>query len=112
MCLCVWTCCWFFSSRRRHTRCALVTGVQTCALPICIGHTFYRPHDDDTFKRMQCSVDHHDQFIEAIAARDEQAVVDLVHAHWELSRENMEMFITPEGLKSHMLDERIATLSS
>src|SRR3546814_2809772 len=27
----------FFSSRRRHTRCALVTGVQTCALPICLG---------------------------------------------------------------------------
>src|SRR3546814_1669022 len=25
----------FFSSRRRHTRCALVTGVQTCALSIC-----------------------------------------------------------------------------
>src|SRR3546814_7138850 len=25
----------FFSSRRLHTRCALVTGVQTCALPIC-----------------------------------------------------------------------------
>src|SRR3546814_5456301 len=24
----------FFSSRRRHTRCALVTGIQTCALPI------------------------------------------------------------------------------
>src|SRR3546814_20361599 len=27
----------FFSSRRRHTRCALVTGVQTCALPISGG---------------------------------------------------------------------------
>src|SRR3546814_2978131 len=26
----------FFSSRRRHTRCALVTGVQTCALPIWV----------------------------------------------------------------------------
>src|SRR3546814_343803 len=26
----------FFASRRRHTRCALVTGVQTCALPICL----------------------------------------------------------------------------
>src|SRR3546814_10628476 len=25
-----------FSSRRRHTRCALVTGVQTCALPISL----------------------------------------------------------------------------
>src|SRR3546814_3148296 len=28
----------FFSSRRRHTRCALVTGVQTCALPILSCH--------------------------------------------------------------------------
>src|SRR3546814_1510322 len=35
----------FFSSRRRHTRCALVTGVQTCALPIC------RSHDDYYFQR-------------------------------------------------------------
>src|SRR3546814_12529515 len=30
-------CVFFVSSRRRHTRCALVTGVQTCALPIFIG---------------------------------------------------------------------------
>src|SRR3546814_2878101 len=29
-----WLSFFFFSSRRRHTRCALVTGVQTCALPI------------------------------------------------------------------------------
>src|SRR3546814_6933462 len=42
----------FFSSRRRHTRCALVTGVQTCALPISIlenpdffeGATIVVPH--------------------------------------------------------------------
>src|SRR3546814_2787446 len=27
-------CCFFFASRRRHTRCALDTGVRTCALPI------------------------------------------------------------------------------
>src|SRR3546814_8154273 len=31
--------CFFFSSRRRHTRCALVTGVQTCALPILKSET-------------------------------------------------------------------------
>src|SRR3546814_9444743 len=31
--------CFFFSSRRRHTSCALVTGVQTCALPISSDHT-------------------------------------------------------------------------
>src|SRR3546814_16761634 len=33
--------CFFFSSRRRHTRCALVTGVQTCALPIYIATRTY-----------------------------------------------------------------------
>src|SRR3546814_2596250 len=33
---CVIEWCFFFSSRRRHTRCALVTGVQTCALPISL----------------------------------------------------------------------------
>src|SRR3546814_10162151 len=33
--LLLWFLSYFFvSSRRRHTRCALVTGVQTCALPI------------------------------------------------------------------------------
>src|SRR3546814_8147011 len=33
----MWCAWFFFSSRRRHTRCALVTGVQTCALPISGG---------------------------------------------------------------------------
>src|SRR3546814_13602360 len=38
---CFIVCSFFFSSRRRHTRCALVTGVQTCALPIyCSGLRF------------------------------------------------------------------------
>src|SRR3546814_1766264 len=39
-----------FSSRRRHTRCALVTGVQTCALPISADAqtaTFRLLHQDD-----------------------------------------------------------------
>src|SRR3546814_8693874 len=31
----LWIVLFFFTSRRRHTSCALVTGVQTCALPIC-----------------------------------------------------------------------------
>src|SRR3546814_7213797 len=33
----------FFSSRRRHTSCALVTGVQTCALPIWLRLMFDDP---------------------------------------------------------------------
>src|SRR3546814_11922334 len=39
----------FFSSRRRHTRCALVTGVQTCALPI------YRITFDENFDTLDVS---------------------------------------------------------
>src|SRR3546814_10622456 len=44
----------FFSSRRRHTRCALVTGVQTCALPIysftfSIGENSYKFTNEDMF---------------------------------------------------------------
>src|SRR3546814_9065986 len=35
-------CFFFFSSRRLHTRCALVTGVQTCALPISPGQAWGR----------------------------------------------------------------------
>src|SRR3546814_4343070 len=34
----------FFSSIRRHTRCALVTGVQTCALPILSWSATWVPH--------------------------------------------------------------------
>src|SRR3546814_8362890 len=51
----------FFSSRRRHTRCALVTGVQTCALPIS-GCTFapFRasqlvPNGQDSGEKGRCA---------------------------------------------------------
>src|SRR3546814_3378303 len=47
----------FFSSRRRHTRCALVTGVQTCALPIlvvfCAGTTGFNLTFDARFVWMR-----------------------------------------------------------
>lgn len=68
-----------------------------------IGHTFFRPRNENMNTRLRLSVEHHDGFIAAIAAHDEDAVVDLVFEHWELSRENMEMFIAPEGLKADAL---------
>ncbi|VVP81535.1 HTH-type transcriptional repressor RspR [Pseudomonas fluorescens] len=67
-----------------------------------IGHTFFRPRDDDTEQRLELSAEHHDAFIVAIENRDESAVVDLVFEHWELSRENMEMFIAPQGMKADL----------
>src|SRR3546814_5907047 len=44
----------FFSSRRRHTRCALVTGVQTCALPISRGWSLHQ-HE---YAAAECGGDH------------------------------------------------------
>src|SRR3546814_5665594 len=43
----------FFSSRRRHTRGALVTGVQTCALPILVARrVFFSFHYDRDVRRV------------------------------------------------------------
>src|SRR3546814_15993126 len=49
----------FFSSRRRHTRCALVTGVQTCALPIyarLLGLRRAAPMADDDGKTIEAVI--------------------------------------------------------
>lgn len=67
-----------------------------------IGHTFFRPHDEDMVRRLDLASEHHDAFIVAIEKRDESAVIDLVFEHWELSRENMEMFIAPPGLNADL----------
>src|SRR3546814_5283354 len=45
----------FFSSRRRHTRCALVTGVQTCALPICLRDWPFRLRDAAALESLRWS---------------------------------------------------------
>src|SRR3546814_17872668 len=51
ICLC-YGFCFFFSSRRRHTRCALVTGVQTCALPICLFNRMLKDIADESEKAL------------------------------------------------------------
>src|SRR3546814_3731238 len=55
---------WFFvTSRRRHTRCALVTGVQTCALPIYL-------HDFDKMRALyhDDAIDEHGKFAKGPAS--------------------------------------------
>src|SRR3546814_1301501 len=64
----------FFSSRRRHTRCALVTGVQTCALPISWGET---PHAFVTL---------HPDAAQTIAAEDLMAWCRARTAHYKCPR--------------------------
>src|SRR3546814_4061134 len=64
--------CFFFSSRRRHTRCALVTGVQTCALPIFPAIYLVRPDGSETLVPFD--------------VRDEFVVVHLVARQLRLRR--------------------------
>src|SRR3546814_3722738 len=75
-CLCVldassyWLTAFFFSSRRRHTRCALVTGVPTCALPI-------------SFARVELS----ERFSYALALHTD---TDQPHVHITVAAEGLE----------------------
>jgi DNA-binding GntR family transcriptional regulator len=68
-----------------------------------IGHTFFRPRNDEMRSNLATACEHHDQFIVAIGERDEASVVRLVQEHWELSRRDMEMFIAPRGLESEAM---------
>jgi DNA-binding GntR family transcriptional regulator len=75
-----------------------------------IGHTFFQPRNDDMRQRLDLAIAHHDGFLAAIEAHDEQAVVDLVFKHWELSRNNMELYVAPEGMKADALVEAPASV--
>ena len=64
-----------------------------------IGMTFYNPRKTNLEKQRAIAADQHDQLIELIAAGDADAAADLAVAHWELSREQIEDFVTPEGIQ-------------
>src|SRR3546814_10044364 len=72
----VWLYMLFFSSRRRHTRCALVTGVQTCALPIS--------HAKGAAGGVEHAVDHldagHILAAHRVFRKDRDHVADIDHA--------------------------------
>src|SRR3546814_296621 len=86
----------FFSSRRRHTRCALVTGVQTCALPISSRFALadlvsdyalgVDKHELDRFRNIWWDDAVWDiEFVKAFSGLDEivGAVEDLIWPMWE-----------------------------
>ncbi len=63
-----------------------------------IGQTFYRPSNEQMESRLKTACQHHDQFIEAIEARDQTSAQQLAHDHWALSRDDIEMFVRPDPL--------------
>lgn len=63
-----------------------------------IGMTFYNPRLASMSKVQAIAADHHEQFIELIEAGKADAAAELAVAHWELSRSQMEKFVTPESI--------------
>ena len=63
-----------------------------------IGMTFYSPRQTNLAKQQALAADQHDQFIELIAAGDADAAAALAVAHWELSRTQIESFVTPDSI--------------
>lgn len=68
-----------------------------------IGHTFFRPTNSGMEENLVTACRHHDEFVQAIADRDDVTMVRLVFEHWELSRQNMEMFVAPKELRNDAL---------
>src|SRR3546814_2984933 len=78
----------FFSSRRRHTRCALVTGVQTCALPI-----YFERAADAAFVPPS---DYPELALVAVSTHDLPTLAGFWHGHDLDVREQLDLWPSPE----------------
>jgi DNA-binding GntR family transcriptional regulator len=63
-----------------------------------ISMTFYNPRLSSMAKAQSIAADQHEQFIGLIEAGDADAAAALAVAHWELSRTQMESFVTPASI--------------
>ena len=63
-----------------------------------IGMTFYAPGNRALAQERAIAADQHDQFIAAIEAGDANLAARLSDEHWELSRAQIESFVTPTGM--------------
>lgn len=63
-----------------------------------IGMTFYNPQNPTLAAQRDLAADQHDQFIDLIRAGDSDGAAALAIAHWELSRSEIESFISPASM--------------
>ena len=63
-----------------------------------IGMTFYQPRSVHMAENLNTAAEQHDRFIALIEAGDAEAVARLAVDHWELSRNQIEIYVTPAGL--------------
>ena len=63
-----------------------------------IGMTFYNIRRPELADQRAVAVEHHDAFIARIEAQDAEGCAELAIAHWELSRAQIESFVTPQSV--------------
>ncbi len=64
-----------------------------------IGMSFYNPRNQSLAEQRCVAADQHDQFIELIMKGDVDGAGQLAIDHWELSRAEIESFVTPVGMQ-------------
>ncbi len=64
-----------------------------------IGMTFYSPRNESMASQRAIAAEQHDQFIDLIEAGDADAAEALAIEHWELSRAEIQSFVTPQGMQ-------------
>jgi DNA-binding GntR family transcriptional regulator len=64
-----------------------------------IGMTFYDPRKAAMACISATAADQHDEFIALIEAGDAKGVAELAFAHWELSRSQIQSFVSPESIR-------------
>ena len=65
---------------------------------IRLSQTFYRPTSSDEKHRVTKAIHHHDAMIVAIERQEPSVIVDLTIDHWNLSRDRLEQFVSPDPL--------------
>lgn len=71
-----------------------------------ISRTFYRPSSDNEADRVRKAIKQHDAMIDAIEAQDPARAVDLTIEHWNLSRDQLERYVTPDPLPLDVLSSK------
>ncbi len=65
-----------------------------------IGMTFYKPVNNEMAGNLSKASQQHDDLIKAIRQRDDVRAAELAGEHWNLSRGQIELFVTPQGLEA------------
>ena len=71
-----------------------------------ISMTFYKPVDAKMAENLDSASQQHDAIVKSIETKNEAAAAQLAIDHWNLSRDQIEMFVMPGGL-----DEQLGNLS-